>query len=84
MRDWLKGIILMLIGNLLYEIIPFWVTEYLLSQPNPLYSIGVLLENIPSLHDMLTGEAGFAIGIIGFGIIMYGLYLFVRDLYEES
>ncbi|NIM47138.1 MAG: hypothetical protein GTN40_03200 [Candidatus Aenigmarchaeota archaeon] len=84
MRDWLKGIILLVIGNILYEVIPVWITEYLLEQPNPLYSVGLLLENIPTTHDVLTGETGFAIGIIGILLIVYGLYLFVRDLYKKS
>jgi len=84
MKDWLKGLILLIIGNILYEVVPVWVTEYLLSKPNPLYSMGLLLENLPSIHDMLTGNVGFAAGILGFGMIIYGLYLFVRDLYKRS
>nr|NIO44040.1 hypothetical protein [Candidatus Aenigmarchaeota archaeon] len=70
--------------NVLYEVIPVWVTEYLLEQSNPLYSIGLLLEDVPTTHDILTGEAGFAMGILGILLIIYGLYLFVRDLYKRS
>jgi hypothetical protein len=84
MKDWLKGLILMIIGNVLYEVIPNWVTEYLLSQPNPLYSIGSFLSGLPSLQDILSGESAFSIGILGFLLIIYGLYLFVRDLYTKS
>jgi len=84
MKDWLKGLILLIIGNILYEVVPVWLTEYLLAQPNPLYSIGLFLENIPSIHDALTGETGFAIGILGILMIIYGLYLFVKDLYKRS
>jgi len=47
MRDWLKGLILLVMGNILYEVVPVWITEYLLAQPNPLYSIGLLLESFP-------------------------------------
>ena len=88
MKDWLKGLILLTLGNILYEVIPVWVTNYLLSQPNPLYSIGALLRNLPSLQSVLTGNAGstgaFVIGIAGFGMIIYGLYLFAKDLYKRS
>ena len=84
MKNWLKGLILLIIGNVLYEVIPVWATEYLLSQPNPLYSIGLFLENIPSIHDILAGESAFTIGFLGLIMIIYGLYLFVKDLYEKS
>ncbi len=84
MKDWLKGFILLVIGNILYEVIPSWITEYLLNQPNPLYSIGLFLENIPSIHDVLTGDIGFIMGILGLFMIIYGLYLFVKDLYKKS
>jgi len=84
MRDWLKGLILLVMGNILYEVIPVWITEYLLEQPNPLRSIGLFLERFPTVHDILTGDAGFAIGILGILMIIYGLYLFVKDLYKKS
>lgn len=84
MRDWLKGLILLIIGNILYEVIPVWITEYLLEQPSPLRSIGLLLENLPTTHDILIGDAGFAIGILGILLIIFGLYLFVKDLYKKS
>lgn len=84
MKNWLKGLILMIMGNILYEVIPAWIADYLLSQPNPLYSIGLFLTGLPSLQDILSGESAFAIGILGFLLIIYGLYLFVRDLYTRS
>ena len=85
MKDWLKGIILLIAGNVLYEVIPLWVTDYLLKQSNPLYSVGQFLQNLPSLQDVIRGNVGSSGGlIIGFaGLLMigYGLYLFVKDLY---
>ena len=87
MKDWLKGIILLTAGNILYEVIPVWVTDYLLKQSNPLYSVGQFLKNLPSIQDLITGKIGSSGGlIIGFaGLLMigYGLYLFVKDLYRR-
>jgi len=78
----------MIIGNILYEVIPVWVTDYLLSQPNPLYSIGNFLKNLPSIQDLISGNIGssgsFVVGILGLFMIIYGLYLFVKDLYKRS
>jgi hypothetical protein len=88
MKDWLKGLILLTLGNVLYEVIPVWVVDYLLKQPNPLYSVGSFLKALPSIQDMLSGRVGssggFVIGIAGFGMIVYGLYLFTKDLYKRS
>jgi hypothetical protein len=59
-----------------------------LDQPNPLYTLGTLLENIPRLQDIFTGNfnssTSLLMAIIGFGIIAYGLYLFIRDVYRYS
>ena len=88
MKDWLKGIIIMILVNVLYTVIPIWVVDYLLDQPNPLYSIGLFLENIPSIQDIVSGNfnssTALFMGIIGFGIIAYGLFLFIKDVYRYS
>ncbi len=87
MKDWLKGLLLMITGNVLYEVIPVWVTDYLLKQPNPLYSVGLLFKNLPSIQDLLTGKlnnSGLAIGLLGVAMIVYGMYLFVKDIYRRS
>ena len=88
MRDWLKGLILLVLGNVLYEVIPIWVTDYLLKQPNPLYPLGEFLKNLPSLQDIISGNVnsggGMAVAVLGLFMIVYGLYLFVKDLYKRS
>ena len=88
MKDWLKGLILLIAGNILYEVIPVWVTDYLLKQNNPLYGLGTVLKNLPSIQDFLSGNisssGSFAVGIVGLLMIAYGLYLFVKDLYKRS
>lgn len=72
----------------MYEVIPVWVTNYLLSQPNPLYSVGSFLKALPSIQNILSGNVGgsggIVIGIAGLGMIVYGLYLFTKDLYKRS
>jgi hypothetical protein len=88
MKDSIKGLIVVVVWAVIYEVIPVWVVEYLLDQPNPLYSLGKFLENIPRLQDIVTGNfnssTALFMGIIGFGIIAYGLYLFIRDVYRYS
>jgi hypothetical protein len=88
MKDWLKGLIILIAGNIIYEVIPVWVVGYLLEQPNPLYSLGTFLDNIPRLQDIVTGNLNSStalfMGLIGFGIIAYGLFLFIRDVYRYS
>jgi hypothetical protein len=88
MKDWLKGLVFVIMGNVLYEVIPVWVSNYLLSQPNPLYQWGEFLKRLPSLQDIISGNMGASggtvIGIIGIALIAYGLYLFVKDLYNRS
>jgi len=88
MKDWLKGLVILIVGSVIYEVIPVWIVEYLLDQPNPLYSIGIFFENIPSLQDVVQGNySGYTtliIGLTGFVIIGYGLFLFIRDVYRYS
>jgi len=85
MKDWLKGLVLLTAGNILYEVIPVWVADYLLEQSNPLYSVGQFLKNFPSIQDLVTGNIGGSMGIVigfaGLSMIGYGLYLFIKDLY---
>jgi hypothetical protein len=88
MKDRFKGLIVVVVWAIIYEVIPVWVVDYLLDQPNPLYTLGTLLENIPRLQDIFTGNfnssTSLLMAIIGFGIIAYGLYLFIRDVYRYS
>jgi hypothetical protein len=88
MKDRFKGLIVVVVWGIIYEVIPVWVVDYLLDQPNPLYTLGTLLENIPRLQDIFTGNfnssTSLLMAIIGFGIIAYGLYLFIRDVYRYS
>jgi hypothetical protein len=88
MKDRFKGLIVVVVWAIIYEVIPVWVVDYLLDQPNPLYTLGTLLENIPKLQDIFTGNfnssTSLLMAIIGFGIIAYGLYLFIRDVYRYS
>jgi len=76
MKNWIKGVILMIVGNVL----TVWISDYLLSQPNPLYSVGSLLEDIPRIQDTLTSDVGLLLNILGILIIFYGLYLFIKDV----
>jgi hypothetical protein len=88
MKDRFKGLIVVVVWAIIYEVIPVWVVDYLLDQPNPLYTLGTLLENIPRLQDIFTGNfnssTSLLMAIIGFGIIAYGLYLFIKDVYRYS
>jgi hypothetical protein len=52
MKDWIKGLIFLIIGNVLNNVIPYWISQYLLSLPNPFYSIGSLMQNLPSIQDL--------------------------------
>ena len=87
MKDWLKGLILVTAGNVLYQVIPVWVTNYLSKQSNPLYSVGQFFKNLPSIQDLVTGNlgsnSGLIIAIAGLFMIGYGIYLFVKDLYRR-
>jgi hypothetical protein len=84
MKDWLKGLLVLIAGNVIYEVIPVWTVGFLLKQPNPLYGLGTLLSNIPSLQDIARGNfnssTNLIFGLIGVAIIAYGLYLFVKDV----
>jgi hypothetical protein len=73
MRDWLKGIILMVVGNSMMTVLPVWLSQYLLTLPNPFYSI--VSSFSPSLE--VAKQA------IGTGIIAYALYLIVRTFYRR-
>ena len=88
MNDKIKGLIVVVIWAVIYEVIPVWVVDFLLEQPNPLYALGTLLENIPRLQDIVTGNfnsnTAIFMAVIGLGIIGYGIYLFVRDVYRYS
>jgi hypothetical protein len=87
MRDWLRGLLILIAGNIIYTVIPIWVVEFLLKQPNPLYGLGTFLSNIPSVEDIargnLNGNLNIILGLIGVAIIGYGLYLFIKDVYRR-
>ena len=87
MRDWLKGLLVLIVGNVIYEVIPVWTVDFLLKQPNPLYDLGTFLSNIPSLQEIASGRlnsnVNIILGLIGVAIIGYGLYLFIKDVYRR-
>jgi len=88
MKDWLKGLIFLVMGNFFYDVIPVWITQYLLSLENPLYSIGLFLQNLPSIRDLTStstigSNLGMIIGVVGIGFIAYALYLFFKRIYRE-
>jgi hypothetical protein len=84
MRDWLKGLLILIVGNVIYEVIPVWTVQFLLKQSNPLYDLGTFLQHIPSLQDIARGNfnsnVNLIIGLVGVAIIAYGIYLFVKDV----
>ena len=88
MNNRIKGLIVVVLWGIIYEVIPVWVVDYLLDQPNPLYSLGTFLENIPRLQDIVSGNingsAALFMTILCFAIIGYGLLLFIRDLDRYS
>ena len=87
MKDWLKGLFLVTIGNVLYQVIPNWTVEFLLKQPNPLYSIGTFFRDIPKLENLLNGNPSVInpiITIVCVGLVGYGIYLFIGDIYRKS
>ena len=89
MKDWLKGLLMITVTNVVYYIIPVWTVDFLTKQPNPLYSLGEFLKNFPSLQDILSGNfmtssLSIIIGLAGVAIIGYGIFLFVRDVYRGN
>jgi len=84
MKDWFKGLILLVLGNVFYNVIPVWTTQYLLSLPNPLYSIGAFLQSLPSLNLGTYSSSLEAIKqVVGFAIICYALYLISKSFYKR-
>lgn len=88
MNNRIKGLVVVVIWGIIYEVIPVWVVDYLLDQPNPLYSLGNFLKNIPRLQDIVSGNinssAALFMTILCFAIIGYGILLFIRDLDRYS
>jgi hypothetical protein len=88
MKDWLKGLLILIAGNVIYEVVPIWVVGFLKQQQNPLSSLGTFLSNIPSLQQIATGNFGsqgtMIIGLVGVAVIGYGLYLFIKDVYRGA
>jgi hypothetical protein len=90
MKDWLKGIIAMVAGSVLYNVIPVWTTQYLLSLPNPFYSIGAVLQGIGTSYESLSSLNVDLFTIfdtakqyIGIALIVYALYLAARTFYKK-
>lgn len=90
MKDWLKGLIFLVIGNALYSVVPAWTTEYLLSLPNPYYSIGNFLQNIgksyqslSSINTDLFNTLNSVKQYVGIALICYALYLVVKTFYKK-
>jgi len=85
MEKWVKGIILFIIGNFLNDAIPMWLAEYLLSLPNPFYSIGSLIKLLPSAQDFTSStNVKYILGFAGIAFILYAFYLFFKRIYKES
>ncbi|MEM5778125.1 MAG: hypothetical protein QXK49_00635 [Candidatus Aenigmatarchaeota archaeon] len=90
MKEWLKGLILLIVGNILYNVIPVWITQYLLSLPNPFYSIGTFLQSIGNAYQSLS-KANVDLfntfesikQYIGIAIIGYALYLIIKSFYKK-
>jgi hypothetical protein len=79
MKEWLKSMILLVVGNSLYNVVPIWITQYLLSLPNPFYSIGTFLLWLPTINlSSFSPWLDTAKQFIGISIIGYALYLIVK------
>jgi hypothetical protein len=91
MKDWLKGLVLLVLGNVFYSVIPVWITEYLLSLPNPLNSVGIFFQSIGTFFQNLRtlnfgAYSGFLDAIkqlIGLALIVYAVYLILRAFYNK-
>lgn len=83
MQDWIKGLIFIILGNILYEVIPVWTTNYLLSMPNPYYSIGTFLKNLPSLQNISIGNSGSIMGFAGIALIAIGIFFVIKNFYKK-
>jgi len=90
MKDWLKGLIALVVGNALYNVIPVWTTQYLLSLPNPFYSIGEFFQGIGTSYESLSKLNVDLFNIfdsvkqyIGIVLIGYALYLVIKTFYKK-
>jgi hypothetical protein len=90
MKDWLKGLIFLVIGNAFYNVIPIWTTEYLLSLPNPFYSIGAFFQNIGTSYQSLSNINTDLFNVlnsvkqyVGIALICYALYLVIKTFYKK-
>jgi len=90
MKEWLKGFVFLILGNIIYNVIPVWITEYLLSLPNPLKSIGeffqsieLFFQNLSSLNPALFQSFNSIKPFIGIACIGYALYLIMKMFYKK-
>ena len=84
LKDWIESMALLVIGNSLYNVVPVWITQYLLTLPNPFYSIGYLLHAIPTINLSSYGVALEPIKqYVGVSIIGYAVYLIAKMLYKK-
>jgi len=85
MKDWLKGLIFLIVGNFFYDVVPVWTTQYLLSLPNPFYSFGEFLQEFPSIQELTASNTNLdmVIGYVGIAFIAYAIYLFVKEMYRK-
>jgi hypothetical protein len=82
MQDWIKGLIFIILGNIFYDVIPVWTTDYLLSLPNPYYSIGNFLKNLPNLQTSI-GNSGSVMGFAGIALIAVGIFFVIKNFYKK-
>jgi len=84
MQDWIKGIIFLIIGNILSDIIPKWIAQYFLSLPNPLNSIGLFLQGLPSIQNFtISSTIKTLIAFAGYAFIAYAMFLFFKRFYRD-
>lgn len=84
MQDWMKGIIFFIIGSILNNVFLNWIEQYFLSLPNPFYSIGSLLQKLPTIQNLaVSGNIKTLIALAGYAFIAYAVFLFFRRFYRD-
>jgi len=84
MKEWLKSMLLLVVGNSLCNVAPVWLTQYLLTLPNPFYSVGQVLVALPTIS--LSGISPDFEAIkqfAGVGIIGYAVYLIAKMINKK-
>jgi hypothetical protein len=94
MNERMKGLIFLVVGNIMYSVIPVWITQYMLTLPNPFYSIGAFFSGAGTFVQSLSNLSSFGTGIlagidlnmikqvIGISFIGYALYVIAKSFYK--